>query len=345
MKGRPDSSSRPRDGKPLIVTAGHVYLGPMTLSARFEGMRKPVPCELVDVNEDLDLMVVSPVEPIDAPALRLPLPGSLAAVLGDQVWLVGCPGGLEASFQDGFINSEPTTAAAIHKARLGVNAKSGAGPQGDTSIIRHNAFSTEGMSGCPLVNRKGVVIGVQVAALPDAKKESFAVDVRHLAALNLNKPPVAFKNGPHRNSLAATDLQPSQTVALQAFAPAPIKINGSIIDAECIHRGYVSRDADTVIRGFIEDPDAFRESFTKERLQHILDETPLAQITNPVFGFRFLVPKDYRYDASQQSNPEGMIVTLTNPDSTIPALTTRLRYEHSLQPTTTFLRRRRSTRE
>lgn len=305
------------DGKKLIVTAGHVYLGDMVLSARLEGMPHPIPCELVDVNQDLDLMVVSPVEPITAPALNI-APGDISQrQLGDRVWLVGCPGGLELSFQDGFINSNPITAEALHLLRTGSKTSDDQGPQGNTLLIRHNAFSTEGLSGCPLIDNHGSVIGIQSGILPDAKKECFAISSRYLSSMNLKKAPQPFANGPALSKRAKTVPTALQSVTLQSTLPVFINADGRNVDGECLKIGIVPSDAEAITNAYISEPDTFRTNFTMKRVQALLDETSLVAYTNPVFGFRFLAPKGYSCKTTTVANPNGILVTLTDPDPSV----------------------------
>jgi hypothetical protein len=306
------------DGKKVIVTAGHVYLGSMVLSARLEGMPKPVPCELIDVNQDLDLMVVAPIEPITAPALKIPAPDDARLQLGNRVWLVGCPGGLELSFQDGFVNSKPVTAEELHLSRTGRKVSKDPGPQGSTLLIRHNAFSTEGMSGCPLIDNHGNVLGIQSGVLPDAKKECFAVSSRHLSSLNFRRSPRAFAEGPALRAPASLMPTPLQSVSLQSTPPVLVDFEGKKIDGQCLRVGDVRLDAKGIIDTYISEPDSFRTNFTLKRLQSLLDETPLVAYTNPVFGFRFLAPKNYTCKTTSSRGPDGILVTLADLDSAVP---------------------------
>jgi hypothetical protein len=319
--------------KKFIVTAGHLYSGPMTLSARFEGMASPVPCDLIDVNDNCDLMVLSPRAEIKAPVLPLLTKKDPQPTQTDPVLLVGCAGGLSVAEHDGMIHAASITADALARERLGVNFKQQTSPQGDTLIIRHNAFSTEGMSGCPLVDKAGRVIGVQSGALPSAKNECFAIAIANLNRLDLNKPPKPLHVGGDKE---LTDAKSAPLYDKQAFKTLPIQIDKDLINAQCELRELVSTDADAVIRNYVQDKDAFQRTFTAPRLQRVLERSSVRRLTNPAFGFNVLVPESYRCMTNATVNPTGIVVSLTSTDKAVapPYNTITLR---AFLPTDSFL--------
>jgi hypothetical protein len=305
--------ARPGDGKKVILTAGHVYQNGMALTARLPGMARPVPCELIAVSPKHDLMAVWPLIPIDNPALPLLDAQDVPPKLGDPIVTIGCPGGLDWEHFRGEINGEPITAADLQK-RLGVSNFNGrTSPFGDAVLLRHNAFSSPGMSGGPVLDRRGRVIGVQIGTLPKASNVSFGIHAKHAADLDLNAAPRPFSKGPELSS----DIGHVLAIEKHADQPLLLRVGDEEVDARCSHFGYVPKDADTVIGRYVQDEKRFRELFTKERLQKLLDDTPVAHITNPAFGFRVLVPKGYVYGIEESKRPTGIVVTFTSGDPAV----------------------------
>ena len=89
------------------------------------------------------------------------------AQVGETVYAVGNPRGLEGTFSQGIISSIR--------------------PVGIDKLIQITAPLSPGSSGGPVLNRKGEVIGVSVLTIRDGQNLNFAIPSIHLSAL-LAKP-------------------------------------------------------------------------------------------------------------------------------------------------------------
>ncbi len=307
---------RPGDSKKLILTAGHIFRKKMVLYARLPGMKGKVECDLIAVSAKHDLMAVAPHRPIEAPALPLLASEETQPKLNDRVVLIGCPGGLDWTLFKGEINADPITAHELQTALGTLDLEGQKTPNGDALLLRHSTFSFPGMSGGPLIDTQGQVIGVQLGTLPKASNVSFAVHAQHLRDLDLSREPRLFAGGPKMDSDIANVL----AIQRPSNAPFLIRIGDEDVDVRCFHFGYVPNDAETVITKYIQDEERFREFFTKGRLQALLATTRVAHITNPAFGFRVLVPKGYMYRIEELKRPRGgILVAFTSGDPAIAA--------------------------
>lgn len=305
--------ARPSDGKKIILTAGHIFQSGMTLTARLPGTARPVPCDLIAVSGKHDLMAVSPTIPIDAPALPLLSQDDPQPKLDDPVLVIGCPGGLDWAHYKGQINGQPMSAADLDKLLAPADSTGRRTPHGDAIVLRHNAFSMPGMSGSPILDTRGRVIGVQLGTLPKASNVSFSIHARHIADLDLQARPRPFVGGPALDS----DIGHVLSAADSVKQPFVIRIGDQDVDARCLSQGYLPRDAEALTRRYIQDQEQFARIFSGPRLQKLLDDTPIAQITNPAFGFRVLVPKSYTYRIERLERPQGIIVTFISDDPTV----------------------------
>jgi hypothetical protein len=295
------------DGKKIIITSGHVFRNGMSLRAWLPGMSSPVPCKLVDRSFENDLMAVSLTGPVQAPAMRLIDDGDTEPGLNDRVLLVGCEGGLEPAHHWGHISALPTSAK---KLRQLYELES---PSGETVLLRHDTYSKGGMSGGPLIDLKGRVIGIQMGTLPNSSNVCFGVHAKHISQLRLGNEPRAFLGGQAVDS----NIHNVLAVGPKSDAPMLIRLGDEEVDARCSHLGYVPDDAETVITRYIQDEERFRKFFTKDRLQKLLDENRIAHITNSAFSFQVLVPKGYLFEIGKMEQPDGIIVTFTSADPAI----------------------------
>jgi len=100
----------------------------------------------------------------------LPLGDSRTAAVGDQVYAVGNPEGLEGTFSKGVISS-------IRR-------------EGRESLIQITAPVSVGSGGGPVLNLNGDVIGVVLGGLPEGENLNFAVPVAFLKTLVANPRPL-----------------------------------------------------------------------------------------------------------------------------------------------------------
>ena len=112
----------------------------------------------VDAARDIVLLTV---EDIKAPPL--PIGDSKQLAVGEEVYAVGNPRGLEGTFSAGIISS-------IRKV-------------GDDSLLQITAPISPGSSGGPVMNSKGDVIGVAVATFKGGQNLNFAIPSAYLSAL------------------------------------------------------------------------------------------------------------------------------------------------------------------
>jgi len=133
----------------------------------------------VDAAHDLALLQVT-----GAKAPQLKLGDSRQTAVGDQVYAVGNPRGLEGTFSQGIV--------------------SGIRELGSETVLQVTAPISPGSSGGPVLNAHGEVIGVAAAAFNDSQNLNFAIPSSYVAAL-------VSKLGPATplSALSATAVQKS----------------------------------------------------------------------------------------------------------------------------------------
>ena len=120
----------------------------------------------LDVMRDLVLLSVG-----DIKAPSLSLGDSDKVFVGDEVYVVGNPYGLEGTFSQGII--------------------SGVRKIGQDSLLQITAPISPGSSGGPVLNAQGQVIGVAVAMFKGGQNLNFAVPASYLSSLLSDMKPVA----------------------------------------------------------------------------------------------------------------------------------------------------------
>lgn len=135
----------------------------------------------VDMEHDLVILKVSAQSP------TLPLGDSRAVQIGEPVYAVGNPQGLEGTFSQGIISS-------IREI------------EGD-NLLQITAPISPGSSGGPVLNGKGEVIGVSVATFRGGQNLNFAIPANYLATLRNEsdaanaKPLATIKTNKNRSSI------------------------------------------------------------------------------------------------------------------------------------------------
>lgn len=144
----------------IIATNAHVIEGAASGTAKLIGSENKIPIRgtvAVDRHTDLALLRV------DSSASVLNLGPEVKPVVGDKVYVVGNPLGLEGTFSEGII--------------------SGIRSIESDSILQMTAPISPGSSGGPVMNDSGIVIGVAVATFRDGQNLNLAVPVAYLSEM------------------------------------------------------------------------------------------------------------------------------------------------------------------
>ena len=168
-----------------IATNLHVIEGASRGYAKVLGLKSKYNIEgivAIDRNRDLALLAI---EASQTPSLIL---GKSEAVeVGEQIYVIGNPQGLEGTFSQGIISS-------IREI-------------GTDKLLQITAPISPGSSGGPVLNNNGEVIGVSVATFTNGQNLNFAIPSNYLSDLQANtgklKPLVTAKSSKKDQSLLA----------------------------------------------------------------------------------------------------------------------------------------------
>ncbi len=151
-----------------VATCSHVLDGDSTVSlAFFNG--KEMAGKVIWDNPEMDLALLQ-VDVMNLPSLRLGNPEALR--VGDEVFTVGAPLGLDYSLARGLVSGAKREIEGVEHLQLDVPLN-------------------PGNSGGPLLNLQGEVVGICVSMEPEAQGITFAVPVTLLLpALTANRIPV-----------------------------------------------------------------------------------------------------------------------------------------------------------
>ena len=148
-----------RDGE--IASNLHVIAGASRGYAKVVGRKRKYEIEgIVAVDAERDLVVL---KVPSAGSSVLPLGRSETVEVGERVFAVGNPQGLEGTFSEGIVSS-------IRKV-------------GMDKLLQITAPISPGSSGGPVLNVKGEVIGVSVATYRGGQNLNFAIPVNYLKTL------------------------------------------------------------------------------------------------------------------------------------------------------------------
>jgi len=151
-----------------IASNLHVVAGALAGSAKLVGRKTKYDIEgITAIDPERDLVVLK-VTAAGSPTLAI---GSSDAVqVGETVYAVGNPQGLEGTFSQGVVSS-------IREV-------------GSDQLLQITAPISPGSSGGPVLNGKGQVIGVSVATFRGGQNLNFAIPSRYLKALLAKAGPV-----------------------------------------------------------------------------------------------------------------------------------------------------------
>jgi hypothetical protein len=148
-----------RDG--VVVTNHHVLKKARGGYARIVGQNRKYDIRgMVGINSKMDLALLS-IKGAKAPSLKLGK--SSEVVVGDEVYAVGNPLGLEGTFSRGIV--------------------SGIRQIGEETLFQITAPISPGSSGGPILDTRGKVIGVAVATFQRGQNLNFAIPVYYLSLL------------------------------------------------------------------------------------------------------------------------------------------------------------------
>ena len=148
-------------GKGQIATNLHVVEGAARGYAKLVGQKRKFNIEgytAIDERRDLIILKVTAFG-----SQLISLGNSDLAQVGETVYAMGNPRGLEGTFSDGIISSIR--------------------PVGNDKLIQITAPLSPGSSGGPVLNRRGEVIGVSVLTIRDGQNLNFAIPSNYLKNL------------------------------------------------------------------------------------------------------------------------------------------------------------------
>ena len=145
----------------VIASNHHMVEGASRGYAKIIGQKEKCNIEgVVGIDQDRDLVLLK----ISATrAFPLPLGNSDVVEVGEPVYAVGNPQGLEGTFSQGIVSSIR--------------------PVGSDKLLQITAPISPGSSGGPVLNSKGEVIGVSVATFTGGQNLNFAIPSNYLTSL------------------------------------------------------------------------------------------------------------------------------------------------------------------
>lgn len=187
--------------KGVVVTNLHVIKGATKGYAKLIRQKSKYDIAgIVGIDSERDLVILS-VPNVKAPSLQLG--DSSQVAVGDEIYAVGNPQGLEGTFSQGIVSSVRQI--------------------GSEQILQITAPISPGSSGGPILNSQGKVIGVAVATFKGGQNLNFAIPVSYLSALLADmKPavPLSSKKEDKTDGSILTDLggHSAEGVIGEAFA-------------------------------------------------------------------------------------------------------------------------------
>lgn len=152
----------------IVATNLHVVEGAAGGYAKIVGKRQKYDITgYVAIDHKMDLVLLK-INNVKAPAITLGDSSKIA--VGDEIFAVGNPKGLEGTFSKGIVS-------AIRKIE-------------EDTLLQITAPISPGSSGGPILNSEGDVIGISVATFKGGQNLNFAIPVSYLSNLLANTKPV-----------------------------------------------------------------------------------------------------------------------------------------------------------
>lgn len=149
-------------GEDVVATNSHVIQGAARLYAKLSGRKGLHPFEAVIANDGQKDLALLRIRSVKGSPLSI---GSEDEVrVGDQIYVVGNPEGLESTFSSGNIS--------------GIRRMKGMG------YLQISAPVSHGSSGGPVLNKSGGVVGVVVGSFVKGQNLNFAVPVFYLSQMS-----------------------------------------------------------------------------------------------------------------------------------------------------------------
>ncbi len=170
----------------VVATNLHVVRGASSGNAKLVGQKGTYPVRgVVGVNAGADIVLLE-VAGAKAPALELSQAKDLA--VGDVVYAIGNPEGLEGTFSQGV-----------------VSGFRGSGPD---KLLQITAPISPGSSGGPIINSRGEVVGIAVATFKEGQNLNFAVPASYVVPLlkDMGKPRPLSSEGELHNTARSAPL-------------------------------------------------------------------------------------------------------------------------------------------
>ena len=202
-----------RDG--LVVTNWHVIEGAASGYGRIVGgSTKYSLTGAVAVDYAHDLAIVA-VDGLKAPAL--PIGDSSGVAVGDDVYAIGNPKGLEGTFSQGIVSA--------------VRDQEG------RTFLQITSPISPGSSGGPVLNNRGQVIGIAVAIVTGGQNLNLAVPSSYLVSLAANLPTDVVPLSRSRATLLRADkLTKKMTARVSEEAEAFQRLAPEVLGEETLHQ-------------------------------------------------------------------------------------------------------------
>jgi hypothetical protein len=276
----------------VLITNNHVIEGANSVFARFPASAGTVECRLLDQQASLDLAALSLTRDGAAtPLLRLPDNAELRPRQLDRVLVIGNPKKLNWTVHTGSISAVRSS-----------DEVPGALPAGQPiEIFQVDLSGAPGMSGAPVIDRQGQLLGVFFAGIDQGRYGlNFCIPHRYVRQLRIAGAPRRFSGagGPDLSgNFSGTGVTHLSDRNLQQVpgveAPVPPTSN---------HWGFVEADPDLILQNFVEDKEKFSRFIPRGHLAQLVQRKRLLQVTNGVMGYRVLVPQGFTIDDSMLPN-------------------------------------------
>jgi S1-C subfamily serine protease len=188
-----------RDG--LVATNNHVIKGAASGYCKLVGRRVTYPIAGIiaqDTAHDLSILAVTGIR-----APGLPVGNSGEVAVGDAVYAIGNPEGLEGTFSQGVV--------------------SGIRHFGNDNLLQITAPISSGSSGGPILDSSGKIIGIAVATLKEGQTLNLAIPSSYLTELSTrisaNARPLVQRSAAEMLSTAQSTRQPDISPSIPDLRP------------------------------------------------------------------------------------------------------------------------------